>query len=233
MAAKTDLVLIPGLLCTRALWEPQIAVLGSKARITVADHARHDTMADIARAILATAPSRFALAGLSMGGYVAFEIFRQAPERITRLCLLDTSARPDPPEAMAYRRGLVAAAERDGFGTGFDELFARLVHPDRVSDPEFRRIVRAMADAVGVAGFVRQQSAIMGRADSRPDLARIACPTLVMVGREDALTPVVLHEELARGIAGSRLEIIEHCGHLSTLERPERVADLMAEWLDG
>ena len=233
MVAKTDLVLVPGLMCTEALWAPQIAVFGSKARIMIGDHTRHDTISTIAASILAAAPPRFALAGLSMGGYIAFEIMRQAPDRVTRLCLLDTSARPDTPEATAFRRGLVAAAEKQGIEAGFDAFFARLVHPDRYTDPAIRGVVRAMADQIGVAGFARQQEAIISRGDSRPHLGAIVCPTFVIAGQEDALTPVAVNEEIAHGIAGSRLEIVAHCGHLSTLERPERVGDLMTEWLEG
>ncbi len=232
MTEKTDLVLVPGLLCTRALWAPQIKDLGAAARIHVADHTGHDTMARIAASILATAPPRFALAGLSMGGYIAFEIMRQAPMRVTKLCLLDTSARADTPERPAQRRAMVAAVEQaKSMQSAMDAYMPLLVHPDRVGDPAFRSVVLAMMEELGPAVFRRQIEAIIGRVDSRPSLAAIKCPVMVIVGREDVLTPVEGHEEIARGIKGSRLEIVSHCGHLSTLERPERVSDLMAEWL--
>jgi pimeloyl-ACP methyl ester carboxylesterase len=226
-----NLVLIPGLLCTADLYKAQIADLARKAQIMVADHTRFATMREIAADILGKAPPTFALAGLSMGGYIAFEILRQAPQRVTRLCLLDTQARPDAPERAEFRRSLVALARKNGMAAVNRQLIRQLVHADRISDPAILGVVDTMANDIGVEAFARQQEAIITRADSRPDLARIACPTLILVGAEDALTPVVLHEEMARAIRASRLEVLRHCGHLSTLERPDTVTDLMADWL--
>jgi pimeloyl-ACP methyl ester carboxylesterase len=230
MAATSDLVLIPGLLCTAELYAAQTKGL-SKARIQVADHTGFDTMAAIARGILANAPATFALAGLSMGGYVAFEILRQAPQRVTKLCLLDTSARPDAAERAEFRRGLVDVARKHGLAAVNRQLIGQLLHPDRVSDPAMTRVIDRMAEAVGIDGFARQQEAIITRPDSRPGLPGITCPTLIIVGADDAITPVALHEEMARAIPGSQMQVVRHCGHLSTLERPETVTDLMADWL--
>ena len=168
MAAATKLVLVPGLLCTKALWEPQIAALADIADMTVADHMRHDTMAGIAKSILAAAPQRFALAGLSMGGYIAYEILRQAPERVTKLALLDTGSRADTPERKAQRRRRNALAEREGARAVQDELMSVLIHKDRLADKAFVGIVLQMGDDIGVEGLMRQQTALMGRPDSRP-----------------------------------------------------------------
>jgi len=231
MAAKTRLVLVPGLLCSKALWAPQIAGLGDIADMTVADHTRHDTMAGIATSILAAAPERFALAGLSMGGYIAYEIVRQAPQRVTKLALLDTGSRADLPERRERRLALNALAQREGAGAAQDELMPLLIHKDRLADKAFTALVRQMAVDIGAEALVRQHAAIMSRPDNRPLLASIRCPTLVIVGREDALTPPELAREIAAGIPGAKLEIIPDCGHLSTMERPEAVNRALRAWL--
>ncbi len=231
MAAKTNLVLVPGLLCTRALWEPQISALGDIADITVADHMRHDTMEAIARSILAAAPERFALAGLSMGGFISYAILRQAPQRVTRLALLDTGCRADTPERKEQRLRRNELARREGAGAVQDELMPLLIHKDRLGDKAFTALVRQMAVDTGTDALVRQHAALMGRPDSRPFLASIKCPTLVLVGREDALTPVEMAQEIVAGIPGARLEIIPDCGHLSTMERPEAVNRALRAWL--
>jgi pimeloyl-ACP methyl ester carboxylesterase len=230
-ATRTNLVLVPGLLCTRALWEPQIAALGDIADITVADHMRHDSLEAIARSVLAAAPERFALAGLSMGGFIACEIVRQAPERVTRLALLDTSARADAPERKEQRLRRNELARREGAGAVQDELMPVLIHKDRLGDRAFTGLVRQMAVDTGTEALIRQHTAIMARPDNRPFLASIRCPTLVVVGRDDALTPVELAQEIAAGVPGARLEIIPDCGHLSTLERPEAVNRALRAWL--
>ena len=231
MAAKTNLVLVPGLLCSRALWAPQLAGLGDLAEMTVADHSRHATMEGIAGAILAAAPQRFALAGLSMGGYIAYEILRQAPQRVTKLALLDTGSRADAPERRAGRLELIALAEREGVRKAQEKLLPVLIHTDRLADKPLVEAVLQMADDIGLEGFKRQQAAIMARPDNRPLLAHIRCPTVVVVGQQDALTPPDLAREIAAGIAGARLEIVPDCGHLSTMERPEAVNRVLRAWL--
>lgn len=225
------LVLIPGLLCTEALYGPQLEGFDKDVRALVADHAGYGSLADMARAILDVAPERFALAGLSMGGYVAFEIMRQAPGRVERLALLDTSARPDSDEQTENRRRLVALAEKKGVSVPAREMFPKLVAPSRSNDELLRAIFLDMAEATGVEGFARQQTAIAGRPDSRTTLAAITCPTLVLVGEEDQLTPVELARELSDGIAGSRLAVVSGAGHLSTLEAPNKVTQELRAWL--
>lgn len=231
--AMRDLVLIPGLLCTEDLFAAQVAGLAGIARIIVADHRRQDTVAGLAAAILKEAPDRFALAGLSMGGYIAFEILRQAPGRVERLALMDTSARPDAPEQSENRRRLVAVAERKGVAVAAREMFAKLVAPMRAEEKVLKSAFLEMAEATGVEGFARQQSAIMNRPDSRATLAVINCPTLVLVGSEDQLTPPEVAHEMARGIAGSRLAVVAGSGHLSTLEEPDVVTAELKAWLEG
>jgi pimeloyl-ACP methyl ester carboxylesterase len=229
----TPLVLVPGLLCDRRLWRHQVEGLADLAgRVLVPDVTGGDSMAGLARGILDAAPERFALAGLSMGGYVSLEVMRQAPERVEALALLDTSARSDTPEQTEARLALVELARGGRFDEVWQGLLPKIVHPDRVGEPGIRSVVREMAHAVGPEGFERQERAIIGRPDSRPDLPNISCPTLVLCGRDDTLTPPHLHQELADAIPGARLIQIDHCGHLSTLERPEAVASAMRDWLE-
>ena len=230
-ATMPDLVLVPGLLCTAELFAGQIEALSGSANVTVADHTAAPRLEDIARGILAAAPPRFALAGLSMGGYIAFEILRQAPERVTRLALLDTNARADRPEQAEQRRGLVTLAREKGVAKAAAHLWPVFVHKDRLADQNLFSLVLRMAEATGVEAFARQQEAIIARPDNRPFLAEVACPTVIIVGAEDALTPVKVAEEMHAGIAGSRLEVIPDCGHLSTLERPEAVTGILSDWL--
>jgi pimeloyl-ACP methyl ester carboxylesterase len=231
MTAKQHLVLVPGLLCAKGLWADQLAGLGDVAKMTVADHTRHNTMERIARSILDDAPDRFALAGLSMGGYISYEIVRQAPDRVTRLALLDTGSRADAPERAEGRRKLIELAEREGTRKAQEALLPVLIHKARLADKPLVEAVLAMADEIDAAAFKRQQEAIMGRPDNRPLLPSIKVPALVLVGREDALTPVAMSQEIVAGIPGARLEIVPECGHLSTMERPDAVNRALRAWL--
>jgi pimeloyl-ACP methyl ester carboxylesterase len=227
------LILIPGLLDSARLYEQQLPQLWRLGPVMVADHTRDDSMAGIARRILASAPPRFALAGLSMGGYICFEILRQAAERVAKLALLDTSARADTPEASAMRRTQMELAASGRFAEVVEAQFIRLVSPARRDDAVLRETNRRMAEEVGPEAFVRQQVAIMGRPDSRPGLAAIACPTLVLVGEQDELTPPERAREMAAGIRGAHLVTVPDCGHLSALEQPDAVTGALREWLVG
>ncbi|HEY8052020.1 MAG TPA: alpha/beta fold hydrolase [Steroidobacteraceae bacterium] len=233
MSEPLPVVLVPGLLCSARLYAAQIPQLWSCGPVTIADHTRDDTMAAIARRILAAAPPRFALAGLSMGGYLSFEILRQAADRVVKLALLDTSARADTPEAVAARKAQIAQAAAGGLAEVADAQFMRLVHPARREDSSLREVNRMMSREVGAQAFIRQQTAIVGRVDSRPMLKDIRCPTLVLVGEADALTPPDRAAEMAAGIPGARLVQVPECGHLSTLERPEAVTAALLEWLQS
>jgi pimeloyl-ACP methyl ester carboxylesterase len=231
MRDPLPVMLVPGLLCSARLYAGQIAALWRFGPVMVADHRHDDTMEAIARRILGTAPPRFALAGLSMGGYIALSIVRLAPERVERLALLDTSARPDAPQQSERRRALIALAQSGRFAEIADLLWPIFVHRDRQGDTELHGIVRTMADETGAEVFVRQQHAIMTRPDARPTLGSIKCPTLVLVGDGDELTPPELSQEIAGAVAGARLVTVPNCGHLSTLERSDAVNRALAEWL--
>jgi pimeloyl-ACP methyl ester carboxylesterase len=223
--------MIPGLLLTWQLYAPQLDELWPRGNVLLANHIGAPSMAAIARGILAQAPPRFALVGLSMGGYVSFEILRQAPERVARLALLDTTARADTEEASAARRTQMQLAESGRFADVVEALIPRLVHGARLSEAALIEPIRAMAHAVGAAGYLNQQRAIIGRPDSRPLLASIGCPTLILVGDSDLLTPPERAQEMAEGIRGARLVVVPDCGHLSTLERPVAVTGALQAWL--
>jgi pimeloyl-ACP methyl ester carboxylesterase len=233
MIQALPIVLIPGLLSSPRLYGEQIPELWRVGPVTIADNTRDDSMAGLARGILAAAPPRFALVGLSMGGYIAFEVMRQAPSRVARLALLDTAATPDTAEQSERRRRQIALVENGRFGDIADLLFAHLVHPARQDDDALRWVVRRMADETGPAAFVRQQTANMNRPDSRPDLGAIRCPTLVLVGDSDEITPPARAAEIAGAIPGAAHVVVPDCGHLSTLERPAEVTQALLEWLQG
>lgn len=229
---RVPLVLIPGLLCDALLFQHQIAKLAPLADCWVPECRRSDSIAGMAGDILDQCPfPRFAVAGLSMGGYVAFELWRRSRERITRLALLNTTARPDTAEQTESRQRLMKIATSGRFGTVADILAPVLVHSDRHDDPELRAVIRSMANNTGIDAFLRQEHAIIGRPDSRPLLHSITCPTLVICGRQDAITPTDRHEEIAFGIAGAGLHVIDDCGHLSPLEQPGEVNARMRRWL--
>jgi len=230
---NVPVVLVPGLNCSARLYAEQIPALWHFGPVTVADHTRDDTMAAIARRILSATPPRFALGGLSMGGYIALEIVRQAPDRVAKLALLDTSPRPETAEQTARRLPLMEMARTGRFSEIADLLFPVFVHRDRLGDEALKRVVRLMAEETGPETFVRQEQAIIARHDERPTLGAIRCPTLVLVGDSDALTPPVLSQEIAAAISGARLVVIPDCGHLSTLERPDAVNAALVEWMAG
>ena len=231
MSEPLPIVLIPGLLASARMYAAQIPQLWRVGPVLIVDHTRDDSMSGIARRILHVAPARFALVGLSMGGYIAFELLRQAPERIAKVALLDTSARADAAEQSAMRRAQMTLASQGRLAEVVEQQFPRLVHRERRADAVLRQVFTLMAEDVGAAGFIRQQTAILGRADSRPTLGSIRCPTLVLVGEGDELTPPERAAEIAAGIPAARLTTVPQCGHMSTLEQPDEVTRALLEWL--
>jgi pimeloyl-ACP methyl ester carboxylesterase len=233
MQEPLPILLIPGLLCTPRLYHEQIPALWRFGPVTVADHTRDDSMGAIARRILSLAPPRFALVGLSMGGYVAFEILRQASDRVAKLALLDTTARPDLPEQTDQRKLQIEMARGGRFDSIAKLLFPRFVAAAHHDDRVLQRLVRTMAEETGPEAFVRQQTAIMSRADSRPGLSTIGCPTLVVVGADDTLTPPDRAAEMAATIPGARQVVVPNCGHLSTLEQPDALKQALVDFLSS
>jgi pimeloyl-ACP methyl ester carboxylesterase len=231
MSDGIPLVFVPGLLCDAALWAHQIQHMEDIAACHVGDTRSDDTIAGMAETILRSAPARFALAGLSMGGYVCFEIMRRAPERVLRLALLDTAATPDTEERRQRRLELIQLAEIGEFKGVAPRLLPQFIHPDRLQDGTLTDRIMAMTQRVGRDAFLRQQHAIMGRVDSRPHLAQIRVATLVLCGRQDVMTPLERHVEIADAIPRGRLATVEDSGHLTTMERPQAVTALLRDWL--
>jgi len=229
--ARHTLVLLPGLLNTRRLFESQIADLADTADAIVPELWRHESIGAMAQATLDTAPQRFALGGFSMGGYVCFEILRRAPERVERLALMDTQATPDTPEATARRRGFIEQTRLGRFHGVQPSLLPQIVHRSQLNDQAVVQPILEMAAEVGADGFCREQTAMIGRPDSRPLLVDIKVPTLVLVGRQDIATPLVRAEEMAADIGHSQLVVIEKCGHMAPLEKPAEVSAALRRWL--
>jgi pimeloyl-ACP methyl ester carboxylesterase len=229
----TPLVLLPGLLCDRAVWQAQIEALGPAQ---VVDYGALDSLTAMAQHALATAPpGRLRVAGHSMGGRVAFEMWRQAPERIERLALLDTSYHPLGEGAAgaaesAGRHSLLALAQRDGMRAMAGEWALGMLHPSRHGTPLFEAVLD-MLERKTPDIFAAQINALLKRPDCSQLLATIRCPTLLLCGREDHWSPPARHEHMQRAIAGAHLVVVAQCGHMSTMEQPEAVNQALAEWL--
>ncbi len=249
MTSRLPLLFLPGLLCDGALWAHQVTYLDDIAQPRVMDLTRHDSLRLLARTVLEEAPPRFALVGLSMGGYVAQEIIRQDPSRIMALALFntsarpdtpdtsarpdtpDTAARPDTPDTAARRHALITLAKSGKFRGVTPRLLPNLVHPDHLHNATITETVLKMAERTGRDAFIRQQTAILNRPDSRPDLPAFHAPTLVVTGRQDALTPLDHAQEMAALLPSATLTVVEDCGHLSPLEQPQAVTALLRLWL--
>jgi pimeloyl-ACP methyl ester carboxylesterase len=228
---RPTLVMLPGLLATRRVFQPQIDALSDIVDIVVPELWHHDSMAAMAEAALAMAPARFALAGFSMGGYVAFEVMRRASGRVERLALIDTQATPDAAEATARRHGLIEQTKIGRFHGVQPSLLPLILHSSHIDNKAIVQPILDMALEVGAEGFVNETRATIARPDSRPLLVDIEVPTVVIVGRQDLTTPLVRSEEMAADISRSRLVVLEECGHMSPLERPAEVTAALRRWL--
>jgi pimeloyl-ACP methyl ester carboxylesterase len=230
-----SLVLLPGLMCDQAVWPAQSAGLADLVVSQVIDYGTCDSLAGMAEIALAAAPERFALAAHSMGGRVALEVIRQAPERVTALALLDTGYQVRPADATGeaektQRLTLLKIAQEQGMRAMGEQWVQGMVHPDRLSDkPLIEDILRMIARKTP-AQFAAQIKALLNRPDGEPVLKTIRCPTLVLCGFEDSWSPLARHQQMTKLIPGSRLIAIEHCGHMSTMERPEAVTEALRGW---
>lgn len=229
MTQSLPLILIPALACTPRMYEEQVPALWQYGAVMIADHRKQETIEGIARSILEQAPPRFALAGLSMGGYIAFEMMRQAPERVLKLALMSTSARPDTAEQTKTRMDQIAITLAGGYSKLMYTAMPALIY--RSNDECLRKKLFQMAEETGPEAYIRQQRAIMNRVDSRPLLASILCPTLVIAGANDKATPPDRLQEIAAGIRDSRYVEIPECGHGATLDQPALVTQALIEWL--
>ena len=231
MSNRPALIMLSGHLCSEKLWENQIKAFAGDYTCLPYVFRQGDSIENFAQQVLDTAPASFSLAGLSMGGYVAFEIMRRAPLRVERLALLDTSAEADTPERTAQRYVDMKAADDLGLEGFAKTLPTRWMHPVQANKEVFRESIVEMVMSVGHLAQKQQARALMNRVDSFPTLATIKCPTLILCGREDLPTPLSMHKDMARCIPVSHLEIIEQCGHLSTMEQPVAVNAALSQWL--
>ena len=230
------LLLLPGIVCDRAAWAPVIPALSPFVACQVHETGPDRTLGAMAERVLSAAPPTFALAGHSMGGRIAVEIVRRAPERVQSLALLDTGYRPLPSgqaadDERAGRYALLAVARRDGMRAMGRNWIRRMVHPRRLDDDALVDAILDMIERQTPERFEAQIEALLARPDAAPVLRSIDCPTLVLCGRQDAWSPVAQHEEIAAMTPGARLEVIEDCGHMSPMEAPEQVAHALLRWL--
>jgi pimeloyl-ACP methyl ester carboxylesterase len=225
-----QLLLLPGLLNDAALWRDQISGLADVARCQVADLTQGETLRELAEQVLADAEPTFALAGFSMGGYVAQEIARIAPERIQRLALIDTSIRVDGPERAAQRRATNAAAQRPGAFLGIaDRLMASYVDASRLDDKDLTGRIQAMTQRLGRDVFLRQNS--LPREDGQAALRALRCPIVILCGEHDAITPLAGQRDMAAAIGCSHLVVIPNAGHMTPMEAPGAVNGALRHWL--
>lgn len=225
------LLLLGGDLCDDEFWRHPLDSLGDVAGMSVGDLGTGEDLGAAAERLLAAAPARFALCGFAMGGHVALEMVRRAPERVAQLALIGTIAGPDGSEALERRKALIRLIDEGNFRQAVATLMPLMMHVSRLAERSLGDRVMAMAGRVGAAAFQARQKACMMRPDGRRALARIGCPVLVVAGRQDALAPLDGQRELARRIADADLVVIEGCGHLAPLERPEAVSALLRYWL--
>jgi pimeloyl-ACP methyl ester carboxylesterase len=234
--SKEALVLLPGFLCDRAVWEAQIDALSDVADCTCADYGMLDSISAMAESVLRAAPRQFSVAGHSMGGRVAFEIFRQAPERVKRIALFNTgsaarSAGPAGQEEEKKRRGLLALSRTQGMRAMALQWIQGMVAPARLADSPFVESVIAIFERKTPELFEAQMNALLARPDATPLLPQIACPALFLSGREDGWSTPAAHRLMAGAVTNGTVVIVPDCGHMSTMEQPAAVSQALREWL--
>lgn len=232
------LVLVPGLMCDAAVWTPLLPRLSPHCHCLVIDHGDSDDLQDMAARLLVAAPERFALAGHSMGGRVALEVYRQAPERVTHLALMDTGHTPRAvgaagEEEARKRHALLDIAQRQGVRAMAADWVRGMVHPDRLSDTALITAILDMFERKSADTFARQIQALLQRPDAGPVLQALAVPTLVQCGRQDSWANVAQHQAMQALATHAVLDVIEDAGHMAPMEQPEAVAASLLRWLGG
>ncbi|HWF11949.1 MAG TPA: alpha/beta fold hydrolase [Bryobacteraceae bacterium] len=228
MDARPAVFLLPGLLCDEFIWRDQTGAFGRFADVIIPDFRNIDSIGAMADAALSRAPAKFSVAGHSMGARAALEMVRRAPDRIERLALLDTGIHPRGPAEEGKRGALVDLARRQGMAAMAAEWLPPMLHPAHLSllGPLTEMVLGSTPDS-----FAAQQRALLDRPNAREVLPMIRCPTLVLCGREDQWSPVPQHEEIAAAIPGSKLVIVDECGHMSPAEQPAEVTKALLEWM--
>ena len=226
-----DVFLLPGLLCTERLWAAQTETLAGSAQCRIPDLTAYESIEAMANAVLSLVPGRFGMVGFSMGGCVALEVVGRAPDRVTRLALLSTNASGLLPPVRRQLRDSISGIEAGGFDAYLADAFPHYVAPERIYDHELWRTFAAMGKSLGSVVAVRQILALLEYPGFGGCLGWIACPTVVICGREDRRTPVATHEELVKLIPDAKLRVIERAGHFTPLEEPEAVTEALRDWL--
>jgi len=231
---KINLVLVPGLLSTDLLWRKQLEALADLADVRVTQqHLRHQSCNAIAEAILEESPPNFAIAGSSMGGYIALLVKKKGDARVSHICLMGSTSSTKLEEQMERRRKMMELAEQGAFEEIKQQMMEVFFNANNLKTTSMRSVVDTMAEVVGLDRFIQQLKALMDGGDLRSDLENIDCPALIICGDEDKLLPLQLSREISEGIRNSKLVTIKGAGHLLPLERPETVSELMRQWLDG
>ena len=230
------LLLLPGLVCDQAVWQGQIDALSDVAACTCADYGPLNSLTAMAEAVLDEAPERFSIAGHSMGGRVALEVYRLAPERVNRIAVFNTGylalAEGAAGEEEKRKRGeLVALARSGGMRAMLAKWLPPMIHPSRLHDTALVNAIMEMMSRKTPEVFAAQIQALIARPDASPVLAQIRCPALVLTGREDGWSPPAQHAAIAERIARSELVIVPNCGHMSTMEQPAEVSAALRKWL--
>lgn len=231
MAETETLLLLPGLMCDATVWEHQITNLSPHARVIIPDFRGFDSLTAMARHALGMAREKYAVAGHSMGGRVALEMFNLAPERMNRLALLDTGVHPQSPGEKLIRQEYIELAQRGGMKAVADKWIKPMVHPDRHKDKDLIERIAAMVARTTVEEFVGQIHALLKRPDAGAYLPRIKCPTLLLAGRQDNWSPPGQHEAMLKQVTHAAFIIIEDSGHMTPMERPEAVTNALRGWL--
>ncbi len=231
MSRKQPLVLLPGSLSDEEVWVNQVPALSDIADIRIPHLMGFDSLDAIADAVLADAPETFALAGFSMGGRVALEVFRRAPERVTRLALIDASVHPIAEGEAEKRQPLLNLAMTEGMEALADAWLPRIVHPSRLDDTPYMARLKAMACRFTPEDYVDEVRALLTRPDARPVMAMIHCPTLILAGEADPLSTPARNAEMAGMIPHARLAILKDCSHFPMLEKPDETNAALCQWL--
>ena len=236
MANREALLLLPGFLCDRSVWEAQSAALADVADATVADYGLLDSLPAMAQSVLRGAPERFSMAGHSMGGRVAFEVFRHAPGRVKRIALFNTGARARPSGAAGEeeerrRRALLAVARNQGMRAMAQQWIPGMVAPDRLADRTLTEAIVRMFERKTADHFEAQMNALLARPDAWGLLANIRCPALLLSGREDGYSGPAAHHEMAAAMPDARVVVVPECGHMAPMEQPAAVAEALRAWL--
>jgi pimeloyl-ACP methyl ester carboxylesterase len=228
---KEKLIMIPGTLCDDNLFKYQTEGLKDLVDCHVACNSSASSLKQVAKNILEKQTGSFSIIGLSYGGIIAFELLRQAPERINKLVLMNTNYKEPSEQTRINQQRFIGMAYLGQFKEITSEiLIDAMLHPKNAEKQELRETILNMALNVGIDGFFNQVKAQLGRPDSTKDLQNIKCPTLIITGREDNICPLKLHEDMAEAIPNSTLKVIEECGHLSTLEQPNLVNNTIIDW---